>query len=283
LVINQGLIGSGARDNKGSMRWVILLMATASCAIGAEADPNAIQLPPKLVFDGQTFSEITYISHDASIVKIQHKHGLANLPIKYLPDKWQETLDYDPEFAAANEKKLAERNAAAQKRAAEAQAERVIKAEEGKRSITPDEIRAGAAQRQRETAIERAERDRENLARPREIKRPSPLASHEEKEAYRARVVMQAIERGEATVADLPEKYGGRPTGNSSRAIAARKAWDRNQAIEMENKLMREGRVSEAAALRQARLQQEANEKFDHLSRQVNDLNREVWWLRQGR
>jgi hypothetical protein len=142
--------------------------------------------------------------------------------------------------------------------------------------ITADEIRARAAQRQREAAIERAERDRQNLARPREPKTLSPLASQEEKEAYRARQVMQAIERGEATVADLPEDYGGRPTGNSSRAVTARKAWDRNQAIEMENRLIAAGRITEAAALRQMRLQQEGNESLEKLAKETERLRQDI-------
>ena len=146
-----------------------------------------------------------------------------------------------------------------------------------KPKITPDEIRARAAETRRQAAVERAERDRQNLERQRgQIRPPSSLASQEEKEAYKARQVTQAIQRGEATVADLPEDYGGRPTGTSSRAIAARKAWDKAYAIEMENKLMREGRTSEAAALRQTRLQQEENEALKKIEADTKKLREDA-------
>jgi len=59
---------------------------------------------------------------------------------------------------------------------------------------------------------------------------PSPLASREEKRAYQAQQTMAAIQRGEASVADLPEQYGGRPQGQSRRAIRMQQAWDAQQA-----------------------------------------------------
>lgn len=59
---------------------------------------------------------------------------------------------------------------------------------------------------------------------------PSDLASQEEKDAFRALRVGREIESGRATVADLPEEYGGRPQGSSRRAIRQRIAWDAEQA-----------------------------------------------------
>jgi hypothetical protein len=59
---------------------------------------------------------------------------------------------------------------------------------------------------------------------------PSPLASHEEKERYRAMQIQQEIEAGRATVADLPESYGGRPEGTTRRAIRRQAEYDKRQA-----------------------------------------------------
>jgi hypothetical protein len=56
------------------------------------------------------------------------------------------------------------------------------------------------------------------------------LASQEEKDAWEAMQVGQAIESGRATVADLPEEYGGRPQGTTRRGIRMQKAWDAQQA-----------------------------------------------------
>jgi hypothetical protein len=63
---------------------------------------------------------------------------------------------------------------------------------------------------------------------------PSPLASREEQRAYQAQQIMGAIQRGEASVADLPEAYGGRPTGQSRRAIRMQQAWDAQQARDLQ-------------------------------------------------
>jgi hypothetical protein len=59
---------------------------------------------------------------------------------------------------------------------------------------------------------------------------PSDLASQEEKDAWQAMRVGRAIEAGQATVAQLPEAYGGRPTGSSRRAIRQQQAWEAEQA-----------------------------------------------------
>jgi hypothetical protein len=62
---------------------------------------------------------------------------------------------------------------------------------------------------------------------------PSALASPEEKRAYQASVLMPEIAAGRASVADLPEQYGGRPTGTSRRAIRMQQAWDAQQAANL--------------------------------------------------
>jgi len=66
---------------------------------------------------------------------------------------------------------------------------------------------------------------------------PSPLASNEEKERYRAAQIQQEIEAGRATVADLPEAYGGRPTGTTRRSIRMQEEYDRRQDAELQRQL----------------------------------------------
>lgn len=63
---------------------------------------------------------------------------------------------------------------------------------------------------------------------------PSDLASKEERDAWEALRVGRAIESGQATVADLPEAYGGRPEGTTRRAIRMQKAWDAEQAARIQ-------------------------------------------------
>jgi hypothetical protein len=63
---------------------------------------------------------------------------------------------------------------------------------------------------------------------------PSALASPEEKRAYQASVLMPEIAAGRASVADLPEQYGGRPTGASRRSMRMQAAWDEAQRQQLE-------------------------------------------------
>jgi hypothetical protein len=63
---------------------------------------------------------------------------------------------------------------------------------------------------------------------------PSALASPEEKRAYQASVLMPEIAAGRASVADLPEQYGGRPTGASRRSMRMQAAWDEAQRQQIE-------------------------------------------------
>jgi len=65
---------------------------------------------------------------------------------------------------------------------------------------------------------------------------PSPLASNEEKERYRAAQIQQEIEAGRATVADLPEAYGGRPTGTTRRSIRMQEEYDKQQNAELQRR-----------------------------------------------
>jgi len=59
---------------------------------------------------------------------------------------------------------------------------------------------------------------------------PSALASPEEKAAYEYIEKRPLVESGQLSVADLPEQYGGRPQGESRRAIRMQQAWDAQQA-----------------------------------------------------
>jgi hypothetical protein len=62
------------------------------------------------------------------------------------------------------------------------------------------------------------------------------LASNEEKERYRAIQIQREIEAGRATVADLPEAYGGRPQGTTRRSIRMQDEWDKQQNAELQRR-----------------------------------------------
>lgn len=80
---------------------------------------------------------------------------------------------------------------------------------------------------------------------------PSPLASPEERSAYRALQVIPEIQAGRATVADLPESYGGRPTGTTRRAIRMQAEWDKAQQTALENqRLMQQVEQNRIAQIR---------------------------------
>lgn len=59
---------------------------------------------------------------------------------------------------------------------------------------------------------------------------PSTMASPEEKAAYDYLEKRPLVESGQLSPADLPEQYGGRPQGQSRRAIRMQQAWDAQQA-----------------------------------------------------
>lgn len=81
---------------------------------------------------------------------------------------------------------------------------------------------------------------------------PSDLASQEEKEAYQFLEMQPKIAAGQATVADLPEAYGGRPTGTSRRAIRMQQAWEAQQKYLSD--LEEQNRQREQAAREERRL-----------------------------
>lgn len=102
---------------------------------------------------------------------------------------------------------------------------------------------------------------------------PSPLASNEEKERYRASQIGREIEAGRATVADLPEDYGGRPQGESRRAIRMQEAYDARQAELLNQERIRQeidraARVEQREEWRYTKEQNEysAKEKLDTLN-----------------
>jgi hypothetical protein len=67
---------------------------------------------------------------------------------------------------------------------------------------------------------------------------PSEFARPEEKAAYEAYVRMPLIESGQLSTADLPEEYGGRPTGTTRRSIRMQEEWDKRQQEFIQNQQM---------------------------------------------
>lgn len=63
-----------------------------------------------------------------------------------------------------------------------------------------------------------------------QMRRPSELASPEEREAYTA----QQVRGGQAPAYELSEAYGGMPTGSTRRALRARAAWDAAQTARLQ-------------------------------------------------
>jgi hypothetical protein len=92
---------------------------------------------------------------------------------------------------------------------------------------------------------------------------PSDLASEEEKDAFRALRVGREIESGRATVADLPEEYGGRPTSSTRRGIRMQKAWDAQQAAEIERqKFIRDAARFDIEVSREQRLRDQEDREL---------------------
>lgn len=58
---------------------------------------------------------------------------------------------------------------------------------------------------------------------------PSTMASQEEKDAWKAFQFRQ----GDLPVSELPESFGGRPTGSSRRAIRMQQAWDAERSAQL--------------------------------------------------
>lgn len=92
---------------------------------------------------------------------------------------------------------------------------------------------------------------------------PSPLAGPEERSAYQALQVFPEIQAGRATVANLPESYGGRPTGTTRRAIRMQAEWDKSQQAALENqRLMQQMDLQQRAESRLQRAQDLEMEKY---------------------
>jgi hypothetical protein len=92
---------------------------------------------------------------------------------------------------------------------------------------------------------------------------PSDLASQEEEDAFRALRVGREIESGRATLADLPEEYGGRPQGSTRRAIRQRIAWDEEQAAEIERqKFIRDAARFDIELSREQRLRDQEDREL---------------------
>jgi hypothetical protein len=244
------------------MRWLITwTVAISGLLFPAEASlAQQIELPETFVADGITYKGVKYISHDDTNVRVAHDAGYASLKISDLPSDVRFELGGLSTYASGHINKA---------------------------SIN----KVNDEDSYEDPVLTKVKEDRKKLVREwgnmnGEMREPSALASNEEWEAYKAWQLMNAIERKEATVADLPEDYGGRPTGSSSRAIAARKAWDRNQALERESRLIKEGRIAEATELRQMRLQEEQNESIEILRNSVGSLHQEIeqlkWQQRTG-
>jgi hypothetical protein len=102
------------------------------------------------------------------------------------------------------------------------------------------------AERARQEQLERAERD----PRRQWGWGVSQMASPEERRAWEALDTQEAIERGEATVADLPEQYGGRPQGTTRRAIRMQSEWDAQQAARLAEEQAIAAREKEMRAMR---------------------------------
>jgi hypothetical protein len=76
-------------------------------------------------------------------------------------------------------------------------------------------------------------------------RKPTALSSREEQQAFQA----QEVRGGRAPVETLPEQYGGRPTGESRRAIRMQEAYDASQAQSLQQQRimqqMEQARISE--------------------------------------
>ena len=62
------------------------------------------------------------------------------------------------------------------------------------------------------------------------MEKPSAMASREEMNAYKA----QEVERGNLPSSELPEAFGGRPTGSTRRSFRMQAEWDKQQKAAIE-------------------------------------------------
>lgn len=87
---------------------------------------------------------------------------------------------------------------------------------------------------------------------------PSDLASREERNAYRA----SQVSAGRLPTSQLPEAYGGMPTGTSRRAIRARAAWLEQQKFLQEQEKNQKAQAKELREIQSWRMTM-ANSAFD--------------------
>jgi hypothetical protein len=112
-------------------------------------------------------------------------------------------------------------------------------------------------ERARQEQLERAERD----PRRQWGWGVSQMASPEERRAWQALDTQGAIERGEATVADLPEQYGGRPQGTTRRAIRMQSEWDARQSARLAEEQAIAAREKEMREIEMFNLDREIKER----------------------
>lgn len=111
-----------------------------------------------------------------------------------------------------------------------------------------------------------------------QMRRPSELASPEEREAYMA----QQVRGGEAPAYELPEAYGGMPMGSTRRAFRARAAWEQEQAqIAAYNQEM----AARQKAAMEARKEQLAFERsvLDYQAAEYDQLSQQETEAREAR
>jgi hypothetical protein len=93
------------------------------------------------------------------------------------------------------------------------------------------------------------------------------MASPEEKRAYQASVLIPEIAAGRASVAQLPEEYGGRPTGDSRRSMRMQTAWDEAQKQQLEQQ-----RVAQQMEMESRRIGLQERDQFI----QEQEYNRKI-------
>jgi hypothetical protein len=188
--------------------------------------PYNCSLPNPLVVEGETFTNPVYASHDASRLNITHKTGVASLPIIMLPNALKQKLEYNHAHAAIAEEALRERQ---------------------ERSMTQQHL-------ERQKMIERegeAEQKREAVARELTaavLSNTTPSGVSTMVELSEAVIALDGMEFAQGSMgqwvpvrssqpamvpANIPEDWGGRPTGNSQRARQRRHEWDEQRALQI--------------------------------------------------
>ena len=100
---------------------------------------------------------------------------------------------------------------------------------------------------------------------------PSTMASPEEKAAYDYLEKRPLVESGQLSPADLPEQYGGRPQGESRRAIRMQEAYDVRQAQLLEQQRVMQ-QMEQAARQEQMFQLDYASKQYDLRTKQNEAL-----------